>query len=227
MGFVMCRFIVMQSKEKISVSELIFDFAKATEKCVSFDGDWQGDGWGMCWLNDNNKWMLYKSIAPIWEEEKNFTLAPPTTSLLVHARSASFEKHKNNLNFNQPYINNSYAYVFNGLIKGIRLPYLVEGEIGAQKIWSLLQKYLNEQARDKEESALVKLQETLLQYSKKIQAANIVFCNSYNIYCISIYNAFPDYYQLNIYNSEKLKIISSLKLRKYDFELLLPGIYKF
>lgn len=44
----MCRFLVMQSKEKIEVQKLIFEFAKATEKCKSFDGDWQGDGWGMC-----------------------------------------------------------------------------------------------------------------------------------------------------------------------------------
>lgn len=223
----MCRFLVLQSKEKININELIFDFAKAAKKCISFDGDWQGDGWGMCWLNDDNEWILHKSIAPIWEEEKIFASAPPTKSLLIHARSASFEKHKNNLDFNQPYLNNSYAYVFNGLIKGIKLPYSVEGKIGAQKIWSLLQKYLKEQITNKEEMALLNLQETLIKYSKEIQATNIVFCNSYNMYCLSIYNAYPDYYQLMIYNSGKLKIISSLRLKKYNFKLLKPGRYKF
>ena len=42
-------------------------------------------------------------------------LAPETTRMLIHARSASFEKDKDNIDFNQPFLNSEYAFVFNGL----------------------------------------------------------------------------------------------------------------
>ena len=79
---------------------------------------------------------------PIWTEIDAIQHLPPTRHLLVHARSASFAHHKGNITYSQPYVCAPYAFVFNGFLKGVRLPRRVPGAIGAEKIWSLVQEQL-------------------------------------------------------------------------------------
>ena len=49
-----------------------------------------GDGWGLAYLNNNDKWEVYKSIKPIYndkkvEEFKNIR----TKAIILHARKAT------------------------------------------------------------------------------------------------------------------------------------------
>ena len=135
----MCRFLLCKSKQPINPKKILCSFAKMAEKSKAYDGDWQGDGWGFSWLEDN-KWQEYRALKPVWEEQEKFSKFPESYIFSIHARSASFPQHKNNIEYNQPYINESYSYVFNGLLKGVTLS--LPGDIGAQKIWLLLNYYL-------------------------------------------------------------------------------------
>ena len=87
-------------------------------------------------------WQVQHSLAPIWTETDAVQHLPLTRHLLVHARSASFAHHKGNIAYSQPYVCGPYAFVFNGFLKGVRLPRRVPGAIGAEKIWSLVQAQL-------------------------------------------------------------------------------------
>lgn len=175
----------------------------------AYDGSWQGDGWGIAWLNKNNKWQIKKSLLPIWEDQKLFEDIPETTTLAVHARSASFSQQKNILKYNQPYINNSYAFVFNGFLKGVFLSDRIAGQIGSQKIWSLLQDYLKKMTP---KEALIKIKRILLKNSQEVQALNIGLADQKNIYALCYYSGHPRYYQLKYFSGSDFSIICSGKI---------------
>jgi len=162
----MCRFILLKSSKLIKPDRIVNSFADMAKKSKAFDGDWQGDGWGLSWL-ENSDWKSYKSIKPIWEDRQYLINFPQTKYFLIHARSSSFPKHKNNKNYNQPFNNKKYSYVFNGLLKGVTLS--SPGEIGSQKIWNLLKNNLND--TDPKE-ALNKVNSILFNKSRQIQALN-------------------------------------------------------
>src|SRR3989339_1821617 len=100
----MCRFLLVKSKNKIKPEKLLTKFSKMVEKSRAYDGDWQGDGWGISWLDKNNNWQVKKSLQPIWKEEVEFNKFPPTKIFCIHARSASFAKHKGIIKYNEPFI---------------------------------------------------------------------------------------------------------------------------
>ena len=206
----MCRFLALKSANKIEPQSLILKFAEGAKNSRSPDGDWQGDGWGICWLDDSGNWSIYKSLLPLWEDCAAFESIPATRYLLLHARSASFPKDKNNIHYNQPYSNEQYAFVFNGLVKGVKLPFSLEGHIGAQKIWSLLKKYLK---HDTPHNALIKLKDTLNEYSTDIYALNIGLCDKSDIFSINIYKEHPEYYQLHYHTAPGgAQVLTSLPL---------------
>src|SRR3989338_688548 len=106
----MCRFLLVKSKKPINPQRLLKSFALMAKKSKAYDGDWQGDGWGIAWMV-NKKWNIIKSLYPIWKDEHKFFDFPSTTIFAVHARSASFPQHKNNLEYNQHFINDSTVFV--------------------------------------------------------------------------------------------------------------------
>ncbi len=201
----MCRFLLVKSKNPIKPVKLLKSFSSMAKNSKSFDGDWQGDGWGIAWKK-NHTWQLFKSVSPIWENEKKFDEIPETTIFAVHARSASFPKHKNNIEYNQPFINGSKVFVFNGLLKGVTLPYQTTGKIGAQKIWNLLQAELK---NHRPNIALNNIKKLLIKYTKKIQALNIGLVDLDEIYSLNYYTKYPDYYKLHYYKDSYLEMICS------------------
>ena len=84
---------------------------------------------------------------------------------------SSIPNQKGKIEYNQSYISGDYCFVFNGMLRGIRIKKKVEGEIGAQKIWSLLQKKLRSK---KPERALKKLHEFLKKTRAKLMVAILV-----------------------------------------------------
>lgn len=210
----MCRFLLARSKEPFNAVPLLEKFAFMSKKSKAYDGDWQGDGCGISWLK-NNEWKIKTSIDPIWENVEKFSDLPETNHVVIHARSASFPEHKGILEYNQPYIFENYSFVFNGLLKGVALPYQLDGKIGAQKIWSLIKKYLPDNSV---EDSIKKAIEVLNKHTREIQALNIGISDSNNLYMYSQYNSHPEYYNLRIYLAPDIKIISSEDLNGYKFE---------
>ena len=207
----MCRFLLVKSKKPINPQRLLKSFSLIAKKSKAFDGNWQGDGWGMAWVTKNS-WNVYKSLSPIWEEPRKFQDFPETSIFAVHARSASFPRHKNILEFNQPFINPPWIFVFNGLLKGVSLPSLIPGEIGAEKIWYLLQKQL---AKNLPNVALENIKKLLVKNTKEVQALNIGIADFNQIYSLNYYTKYPDYYKLHYFKDKKLELVSSERLDNY------------
>lgn len=209
----MCRFLLAKSKEKIDPKYILKGFAEMARKSKAYDGDWQGDGWGVSWWNGKS-WEQYVSLKPVWKDEDFFSFIPETTSLIVHARSASFDRHKNTIEYNQPYIQGRYAFVFNGLIKGVTLPHQLDGKIGAQKIWSLVLMYLKKYSP---ELALKKAIFDLNKHSRFIQALNIGLSDGKNIYMYNQYANHEKYYRLQSHITKQLVIGVSEKIEGFEF----------
>ena len=184
------------------------------KKSKAFDGDWQGDGWGISWL-DGNDWQSYKSVKPIWEDSARDTLLFSSKIFLIHARSASFPQHKNNKEYNQPFINAKEAFVFNGLIKGVSLH--LPGIVGSQKIWSLLQKKLLITSPEK---ALKETLRIITKNSKTVQALNMGIADKDNIYALCYYSIHTNYYSLHYSKTDESSIISSEPIDGFHFRTL-------
>lgn len=210
----MCRFLLVKSKQPISPKKILGSFAKMAEKSKAYDGDWQGDGWGFSWL-ENNKWKEYKSLKPVWKEKNKFSKFPQSFIFSIHARSASFPQHKNNIEYNQPFINESYSYVFNGLLRGVTLS--LPGNVGAQKIWLLLSGYLKKMNLTQ---ALYKTAEILKKNSRNIQALNIGLAGKNTISAYCHFTAHPNYYSLQYSDNSDVKIICSEVIDGFKFKSL-------
>ena len=134
----MCRFLMVKHDHPQRPQNLLTDFADMCRLSRTSDGDRQEDGWGIAYLDKNNQWQQYRSLKAIWEVQASFSNFPETKLWTTHDRSASFIDQKGNVEFNQPYIDQGYAFVFNGTVKGVKFNQPLEGQIGAQKIFSLL-----------------------------------------------------------------------------------------
>lgn len=207
----MCRFLLLKSKKSLQPKDILEAFAQAVKNSPTPQGDKQEDGWGIAWWREN-KWHLFKNLNPIWESKHLFNIISPTQFLIVHARSASFEKHKNNVEFNQPFIFKNYSFVFNGFLKGVNI--FVPGRFGAEKIWYLVKKNLKNKNPKK---ALNQVQIFLKKNSKKISALNIGLSDGKKIFAFCYYTQFPQYYQLHYHQSKEISIITSEKINSLPF----------
>jgi len=205
---------MIKSQNDLQPGEFLMRFSEMAKNSKALDGDWQGDGWGIGWLDKNKQWQIKKSIHPIWKNKSHFRQIPMSTHFLVHARSASFPAHKDNLEFNQPFNSGQLAFLFNGLIKGVSLPYPTPGKIGSQKIWHILSGLIRQSSP---EEALQELRELLLKHSRSIQALNIGLSDGKTMYAFCHYEKFPEYYNLHHHESDKVKMVSSDPLEGYNF----------
>lgn len=212
----MCRFLLIKSEKKRKMGKILHEFTDMAKESRTEDGDWQEDGWGVSW-REKNKWKLFKSLSPIWEEKEKFDDIPETNLLVVHARSASFEKHKGKLDYNQPYIDDDFSFVFNGLLMGVKTERRVEGEIGAQKIWTLLKEELDD---EEPSTALKKVHSFLKKSSKKINGLNIGLSDGKNIFALCGRHEVNGYFTLKRFVKDDFSMISSEEFGNYDFESL-------
>ncbi len=210
----MCRFLLFKSKQLTGPEPIIKAFAAMAKKSRAFDGDRQDDGWGVSWLDENGVWQSYRSTKPIWEDVQSINrLNIKTLTFAVHARSASFPQHKDNVRFNQPFVNHKYIYAFNGLLKGVSLS--LPGDIGSQKIWYLLQKKLS---HCQPEKALDNTKEILSKNSREIQALNVGLVDKDYLYALCYYHDHPDYYQLRYVDTPEQKIVCSEELPGFTWK---------
>ena len=128
----MCRFLLFSSAAPVPLAPLFARFADMARRSRSYDGDWQGDGWGFCRRDETGRWHSYISHKPVWEERDVGGRVPPGRFFLLHARSASFAEHKGDPAFNQPFIHGEHVFVFNGLLRGVHLPVRIGGRVRAR-----------------------------------------------------------------------------------------------
>ena len=211
----MCRFLMIQSRRPFQAADILRKFAAMAEESRAPDGDRQADGWGIGWLNQGGQWQARKSLKPVWQETEALAQFPASRLFLVHARSASFPHQKDVLEYNQPYIEESYGFVFNGLLEGVTLPFPVHGRIGAQKIWGLLSAGLRWSGP---EESLLELAGRLGRSSRRVQALNIGLAGQGRLYAYCRYEGDDGYYQLQYFDSLDLQIVCSEALAGFDFQ---------
>jgi predicted glutamine amidotransferase len=184
------------------------------------DGDRQGDGWGVAFW-ESGKWVTAKSLSPIWEDFSKLKKIPQTNSMIVHARSASFPNQKGNIEFNQPYVSGKSAFVFNGMLSGVKFRRKIEGKIGAQKIWTLAREII--QTENDEKAMLAKLRVLIREHSKTVRGLNVGLANPRSITALCDYSTDKEYFTLNYCDEEDLKIICSEKLNGYKWNSFKKG----
>lgn len=205
---------MVKSDEPQRPERFLAGFAELSERSPAPDGDPQADGWGISWLEAGGCWKTRKFLAAVWESDHLFSGFPESAFFCIHARSASSPDLKNILAFNQPFIDGRFAFVFNGFLQGISLPYPVPGEIGSQKIWALLHSLL-ESAGPPE--SLEELKALLNRRARRVQALNIGLCDGENLYGLCQYAEHEGYYRCWDHVSQGLRMICSGPLDGFDF----------
>lgn len=208
----MCRFLLVKSESNMNHGELIGQFAKMCRQSRTLDNDWQGDGWGISWWKGDG-WHSYHSLNPIWEDAGQWQQFPEVKMLMVHARSASFEQHKDKLTYNQPYLSDNCSFVFNGLVRGVNLDRPIPGEIGAQKIFNILL----ENADFNLSESIIKTHREIKKNSKQIQGFNLGVSDGKDCYAFSDFIGEEEYFRLRRYNGKQLKMICSEEFGSFDW----------
>lgn len=212
----MCRMMLVKSRTKIYPGKLLRQFAKMCQQSRTLEGYQHGDGWGVAWSLPSSlsqtKWQAYHSLKPIWNDQEAFEQFPETQIFLAHARSASFPDQRNILEYNQPFIQGRHGYVFNGMLKGVVLPTSVSGQIGSQKIWSML---LTNLSGSRPAEALAALYAFLKSNTRMIKGCNIGYSDGQSLYALSGASVDSGHFRLQKYCSDNLKIICSEPLGSY------------
>jgi len=216
----MCRFVLLAAPAPCDMRPFVVQFAQMCQRSTGLNGEgWQGDGWGVAW-QEKEKWNLNKSLSPIWKDQIKFASIPRTKLFVAHARSAGFPQHKNNLDFNQPYISDNLCFVFNGMIRGVKIPRVLEGQIGAQKIFSYLKQEIRRYSPDR---ALRQLNQELHKYSKIIEGMNIGLISNDKLYVLCQFNNNQDYFGLRYTQNPEETIICSEPIARYSWNLMGKG----
>lgn len=206
-----------KSASPLSPASVLGNFAVMAEKSRAPDGDRQADGWGAAWLDESGAWRFRTSTIPIWNDRPAFASVPASPILLVHARSASFPGQKGVPAYNQPFVSESWAFVFNGLLQGVSLPRPVPGDIGAQKIWALLRE---REASASAKSALTEVTGLLERHCRRLQGLNIGICDKKNLYAFCRFEGEGTYYQLYVHKAPGLSLVCSEPLPDLEFRPL-------
>lgn len=212
----MCRFLLAKFEQSQSATELLEKFAEMCRQSKSLDGDDQGDGWGLAYV-EGGQWQKTSSLEPIWEDQAEFANLPKTTMLVAHARSASFPDQKGVLAYNQPFVYRQHVFVFNGLLQGVKLDRPIPGKIGSQKIWYLVKELLKQGKSPRQ--ALSLTVDLLKQSSKRVQALNLGLATFDDFWASCNYDdPTSSYYQLQIYQNTKQKLVCSEPLPGFEFQ---------
>ena len=211
----MCRFLMIKSRRPFQAADILRKFAAMAEQSRAPDGDRQVDGWGVGWLDQGGQWQARKSLKPVWQEAEALAEFPASRLFLVHARSASFPYQRDVLEYNQPYFNETYGFVFNGLLEGVAFPFPVGGRIGSQKIWNLLSAGLG---RSSPKKCLMELAADLEGCSRRVQALNIGLGGQDRLYAYCQYEGDGGYYQLQYLDFPDFQMVCSDSLAGFNFQ---------
>jgi predicted glutamine amidotransferase len=191
----MCRLLYVRSKNKFDIHHHLEHFSGISKNSKEF----QGHGWGCSYLVEN-EWQNYKNIKPIWEDDLH--CFGKTTLLVAHARSA-FRDQDIGVENNMPFSENSFRYIFNGEMHGVKIR--EKGNIGAEKLFNFILRFY----KGNMIKALEKSVQIVEKRSRYIKAMNIIIADKERAYVVSYFNEDPGYFSLNLSRSESELILCS------------------
>jgi len=216
----MCRFLVIKNTGPNYLMKDLEDFSLMCKQSKTIEGDWQGDGWGMAWRSNSAEWQTYHSLNPIWEElDILLNLGQYAHQVVVHARSASFADYKDDVSVNQPYLSEdkSRVFAFNGVAYKVKLKRRLEGKIGAQKIFNLVNQ---ESKRIGNGNALASSFNLVKENCEQIKGFNCVLLNNNNLSVVSDYTVPGDYFKLYKTNLNGKIVVCSQQIGNYPWQLI-------
>jgi hypothetical protein len=216
----MCRFLMVRSETPFHPKDLLEEFAGMAEASRAPDGSRQGDGWGLAFRGRDGGWRSRRSLRPVWEDRETFASLPAGRAFAVHARSASFPDQASVLDYIQPFVLNGFAFVFNGLLKGVSFPVPIEGAIGSQKIWALLKARLG---AGPAEEAIASVCREIEAHARAVQAMNIGLFDGDRIVVYGHETSEPSYYRLHAAVTDGLAAVCSEPLAGLPFRPLAAG----
>jgi len=181
----MCRFLAVIAPTPFDPLPWIPPFADRCRRSQEY----QGHGWGVaCWTGEG--WENHRTLDPIWEAALPSLV--PTTSLLVHARSA-FRNEGIEVTNNMPFVEDDLAFAFNGELRGVRLR--TPGTTGAARLFRLLRSF---RGPDSEQlgSALLRLNRVIGRRTDHLRALNLAVGDGEAFWVSSAFSEDPAYFTL-------------------------------
>ncbi|MFX0062184.1 MAG: class II glutamine amidotransferase [Candidatus Hermodarchaeota archaeon] len=194
----MCRLLYIRSNSPITISTHLRAFAQS----VKLSKEYQGDGWGIFYLNPSNEWSSHVEITPIWKS--NFNQFPKTKLVIAHARSA-FLGTDICIENNMPFWDGRYAFIFNGELHGVKIR--ADGKIGAEKIFNFIKRF---NQTNNILQAIKKGITIIENRSDYIKAMNIIIADKEHAYLSTFFNEDPAYFTMYEMITDDLLILSSI-----------------
>ncbi|MBN2709544.1 MAG: hypothetical protein JXR46_10915 [Calditrichaceae bacterium] len=191
----MCRLLAVQAKAPFEINDYLENFSVICKNSREF----QGHGWGCSYL-DNGKWIHYKNILPVWED--NIPDFGKSTLLLAHARSA-FQNRNIIIENNMPFYDDKTVFIFNGELHRVKIN--AEGRIGAEKIFNFIKRFKNQGLL----MALKKGTHIIESRSHYIRAMNIIISDKKKVFVSSLFNEDEDYFTMHYKKTSSKLIICS------------------
>lgn len=190
----MCRLLAIRSSRNFNIQTHLEKFARISRDSVEY----QGHGWGCSFIR-SGKWHHHHSIEPIWKDQLD--IFGESTLLVAHARSA-FQNEGISIENNMPFIQGNRVFIFNGEIRGVRLK--VEGRIGAEKIFNLIQRL----DRGNLKTAVSRALKILETKSAKLKACNVILATPEKLLLTSRFTERAEYFTMHRVLSDPLIICS-------------------
>jgi len=100
---------------------------------------------------------------------------------------------------------------------GVRSTVKVPGEIGSQKIFHLIEKYIPEKGI---KGAINNVKVLLKSSSKKIDALNIGVCDKKSFYILCCQNGDKDYYGIRYFEDKERVMVCSEQISGFPFKIM-------
>lgn len=209
----MCRMLFINLAKKDDVRQYIESFALKCQNSFQY----QGDGFGVSFIDENGQIKTIKSLKPIWASSELIQTIPYTTFALVHARSAFGESTIGDIENNQPFGDDNFLFAFNGNLRSVKLK--TQGKIGAHKIFNF---FANKIKNTNFHEAMQNAINEIIQNTGHVKALNIIAIKNKDIFVQNTYGENEDskYFNLWISQNPQHLIISSEKLDTIDMESL-------
>ena len=191
----MCRLLAVHDIRPFDICGHLRQLAVVARNSREF----QGDGWGCCWL-EAGQWRVYRNLRPVWEDELD--QFGRTTLLLAHARSA-FRNEGLDVANNMPFLSGDEAFIFNGEMRGVRIR--AEGGIGAEKLFRFLGRFPG----DHPDNGLAKAIGIAKRQSRYIRAMNFILARRGSLHVHAFSSEDQDYFTLHKKQSGSRYVICS------------------
>lgn len=169
-------------------------------------------GWGIAYLDENNSWVIKKSIKPIYEDPETEQLQGIKTKLvIIHARRST-EGRTALVNTHPFHVNNKelgeFVFCHNGHLRDkifFSPKFKPKGDTDSER---LLYSILTNMKSNQDEAIQEAITKTIPQYNA-CKGTNIILSSKEKSYIAIKENLMPRYYNLHLGKSKDMIIISS------------------